>query len=102
MRHVCFTSSRARPMPRSFALKRAEVSELTAVMTKTLSPHTTGLACERPGMAVRHKTFSDFAAFQLTGVRLAPVATPEAFTPRNCGQFCACDADAKTRRQRMV
>jgi hypothetical protein len=72
-------------------------------MTKTLSPHTIGLACERPGIGVFQTTFSDFAAFQLAGILPAPAATPEACTPRNCGQLsCAAAAFAKIKRQREV
>jgi hypothetical protein len=53
-------------------------------------------------MAVFQRMFSDFAAFQLAGVFSAPAAMPEACAPRNCGQFCAAVADAKTKRQREV
>src|SRR5215216_3333302 len=58
------------------------------------SPHTTGLACERPGMGVFQTTFCDFVASQLTGVFWFS-ATPDAFTPRNCGQFCAPAVEVK-------
>src|SRR5687767_4742767 len=98
MRHECFASSVAKPMPRLFGLKLAPVSSLTAVMTKTLLPHTTGLACERPGTGVFHRTLSDFAASHVTG-RGRPSATPEALGPRNEGQFCP-PASATAARQR--
>src|SRR5215207_6029903 len=67
-------------------------------MTKTLSPQTTGLACERPGMGVFQTTFCDFVVSQLVGVFWFS-ATPEAFAPRNCGQFCALAVEVRQRRR---
>src|ERR1041384_8821086 len=75
-------------MPRSFALKVGFASLLTAVITKILLPQTIGLECERPGIAVFQSTFCDFSKSQVTG-GFVPSATPDAFGPRNDGQFCA-------------
>src|SRR3712207_3371463 len=84
-------------MPRFFASKVVAGSALIAVMTKTLSPQTTGLACERPGMGVFHRTlFCDLAASHRVGVR-RPSETPEALAPRNWGQFCARAASVSVR-----
>src|SRR6185437_2382060 len=71
---------------------------LTAVTTNTLLPQTTGLACERPGIGVFQRTFSDFEASHFTGFA-KPSATPVAPGPRNCGQFCACAAVTPTARR---
>src|SRR5687768_8429578 len=98
MRHECFASSEARPMPRLFGLKLAPASSLTAVMTKTLLPHTTGLACERPGTGVFQRTLNDFAASHETG-RGRPSATPEALGPRNEGQFCPPASETAARQR---
>src|SRR6185369_4469533 len=62
---------------------------LTAVTTNTLLPQTTGLACERPGIAVFQRTFCEVAASNFAGFA-RPSVTPVAPGPRNCGQFCAC------------
>src|SRR5213592_2276793 len=59
-----------------------------AVVTKTLSPHTTGHECASPGIGVFQRMFVPLVASQVVGVGL-PSATPEAFGPRNDGQFCA-------------
>src|SRR5260221_10255483 len=61
---------------------------LTALVTKTRSPHTTGLECARPGIGVRHRTFSPLAPSQRSG-RCCPSATPDARVPRNEGQLPA-------------
>src|SRR6185503_9234937 len=66
---------------------------VTAVVTKTFLPHTTGLECPRPGISVFHLVFSDFSAFQVTAEG-CPSTTPEAPGPRNWGQFCAFAAVA--------
>src|SRR6185503_9513246 len=70
----------------------ADASLLTAVDTKTRSPHTIGLETATPATGVLHRTFSPVAAFHVAGVG-APSATPDAPGPRNDGQFCA-DAPA--------
>src|SRR6185369_3723181 len=75
-------------MPRFFASKLVFASLLIAVITKMLLPQTIGLACERPGMAVFQRTFCDFSTSQVIG-GFVPSATPDAFGPRNDGQFCA-------------
>src|SRR6185369_9040090 len=59
-----------------------------AVITKILLPQTIGLECERPGMLVFQSTFCDFSRSQVLG-GFVPSATPDAFGPRNEGQFCA-------------
>src|SRR5882724_5139974 len=59
-----------------------------AVVTKTLSPQTTGHECASPGIGVFQRMFVPLVASQVVGVGL-PSATPEAFGPRNDGQFCA-------------
>jgi hypothetical protein len=74
-------------------------SLLTAVVTKTRSPQTTGLECESPGMGVFQTTPVDFVASHLTGAG-RPSATPEALAPRNCGQFCAAAPAAARHRQK--
>src|SRR5437763_8296704 len=70
----------------------------TAVVTNTLSPQTTGLECESPGIGVFQRTLSDVEVSHFTGL-LGPSATPVAFGPRNCGQFCACAAVTTVARQ---
>ena len=73
-------------------------SLLTAVDTNTRSPHTMGLETARPAIGVFHSTFWLVATFQVTGVG-EPSATPDAWGPRNDGQFCAdTDAHAATHR----
>src|SRR5690349_24273866 len=68
-------------------------SLLMAVVTKTRSPHTTGLECARPGIGVFHAMLADFSTSQVTG-GFIPSATPDACVPRNDGQFCPIAADA--------
>src|SRR6186713_1644810 len=63
-------------------------SLLTSADTNTRSPHTTGLETATPSTGVFHRMFSLVATFQVTAVGV-PSATPEAFGPRNMGQFCA-------------
>ena len=75
-------------MPRSFATKPVFESLLIAVITKIWLAQTTGLACERPGMGVFQRTFCVFSNSQVMG-GFVPSATPDAFGPRNEGQFCA-------------
>src|SRR5687768_7902102 len=58
------------------------------VVTKTLSPHTTGDECARPGIGVFHLMFD---ASQLTG-KPASLETPVPPGPRHPGQFSAADA----------
>src|SRR5687767_3479371 len=60
-----------------------------------------GLECARPGMGVFHTMFSDFSAFQDTGV-LRPSATPEAAGRRNVGQFCALAEEVKSRQKQKA
>src|SRR6185436_11190881 len=91
-------------MPRSFALKPAFASLLTAVITKIWFPQIIGLACDRPGMRVFQSTFCDFSMSQEVG-GFVPSATPDAFGPRNDGQFCArivIDESARTERNKTV
>src|SRR5438132_8938341 len=59
-----------------------------AVVTKTLSPQTTGQECASPGIVVFQRTFVPLVASQLVGV-VFPSATPVALAPRNDGQFWA-------------
>src|SRR5215213_10519666 len=60
-----------------------------------------GLACERPGMGVFQRSpDAAFSASHLTGAG-RPSTTPEAFEPRNCGQFCARAPEAARHRQKM-
>src|SRR6185436_14556930 len=54
----------------------------------TRSPQTTGLECPSPGTAVFQRMLVDFSASQLMG-NAWPSAIPEAFGPRNDGQFWA-------------
>src|SRR5690242_4731846 len=75
-------------MPRSFAVKLALASLLIAVITKIWLPQTMGLACDKPGIEVFQSRFCDFSASQVVG-GFVPSATPDAFGPRNDGQFCA-------------
>src|SRR5262245_25698398 len=63
-------------------------SLLTAVETKTRSPHTTGLETAIPGTGVFHSRFCSLAISHFTGVG-CPSATPEALGPLNDGQFWA-------------
>src|SRR5688572_18129209 len=49
---------------------------------------TIGLAWESPGMPVFQSTLLDFSTSHVTG-GFVPSATPDAFGPRNDGQFCA-------------
>src|SRR5262245_11058346 len=63
-------------------------SLLTAVDTKTLSPHTIGLDTDTRATGVFHNTFSPVAGSYFNGVG-APSPPPEAAGPRNIGQFCA-------------
>jgi hypothetical protein len=86
--HVCLALSFARPIPRSLATKLVFESSLIAVITKIWLPQTTGLACDRPGTGVFQITFSALSTSQVVG-GLVPSATPDAFGPRNEGQFCA-------------
>src|SRR5262245_22404716 len=89
---TCFDTSFAgstspyRPvrMPRDGSL-------LIAADTKTRSPQTTGLDTATPSTGVFHATLSPVAGFQVTAVGV-PSATPEAFGPRNMGQFWAAIA----------
>src|SRR5262245_48197697 len=60
----------------------------TAVETNTRSPHTIGLDTATPATGVVHRMFSPVLAFHLIAVA-APSPTPDAFAPRNDGQFCA-------------
>src|SRR5213593_681323 len=69
-------------------------SLLTAVDTNTRSPHTTGLDTASPAIGVFQITFSPVVTFHFTAVG-CPSATPDAFGPRNEGQFwAASDAPA--------
>src|SRR6266850_8495144 len=61
---------------------------LIAVVTKTRSSHTTGLEWPSPGIGVLQRMLADFSASHEVG-RGWPSATPEAFGPRNDGQFSA-------------
>jgi hypothetical protein len=63
-------------------------SLLTALVTKTRPPQTTGLECARPGIAVRQRTFSPVFGSQRSG-RFCRSATPEACGPRKEGQLPA-------------
>src|SRR4029450_14103984 len=63
-------------------------SLLTAVETKTRSPHTTGLETAIPGTVVFHSTLSPLATSHFNGVG-CPSATPDALSPLNEGQFWA-------------
>src|SRR5258708_1804819 len=57
----------------------------TALVTKIRSPQITGLEWPRPGISVFHKTWSPFSPSHCTGG--APLPTPLAAGPRNCGQL---------------
>jgi hypothetical protein len=70
-----------------------------AVVMKTRSPHTTGLECPRPGIGVFQARFTDFSASHDVGG--APWATPDAFLPRNEGQFCPAAASARIRKMQI-
>src|SRR4029450_13719877 len=63
-------------------------SPLTAVETKTRSPHTTGLETAIPGTGVFQSRFSPLATSHFNGVG-CPSATPDALGPLNDGQFWA-------------
>src|SRR4029453_8820054 len=63
-------------------------SLLTAVETKTRSPHTTGLGPPHPGTWVFPSTLSPLATSHFNGVG-CPSATPDALGPLNDGQFWA-------------
>src|SRR5215207_1346065 len=78
----------ASPSPYRPGRKEASGSLLTELVTKILSPQTTGLECARPGIGVRQRTFSPFAPSQRSG-RFCPSATPAACRPRNAGQLPA-------------
>lgn len=64
---------------------------LTAVVTNSRSPQTTGLEWPSPGIAVFHRTCSPLATSQRTGAA-APSATPAAPGPRNEGQWTCAEA----------
>src|SRR5688572_14852475 len=85
MRHECFASSLISP---SLGASCWFGSALTAVVIKTRSPQITGLEWARPGIGVFHRMLTAFSASQSVG-KAAPSVTPEAFGPRNEGQFCA-------------
>jgi hypothetical protein len=53
------------------------------------SPHTIGLECASPGIAIFQATFLDEERSQLSGGLEAAGATPFASGPRKDGQFCA-------------
>jgi len=55
---------------------------LTAVVTKILSPHSTGLELPRPGISVFQRTFC--VSLQCSGA--SPIAMPSAAGPRQYGQ----------------
>src|SRR6185503_6159623 len=59
-----------------------------AVITKIWLSQIIGLECDRPGMLVFQRTFCDFSRSHVVG-GFVPSATPDAFGPRNEGQFCA-------------
>jgi hypothetical protein len=75
----------------------------TTVVRNTRWPQTIGDDQLRPGRSVFHATFS--VADHLSG-RLALMLTPEAFGPRNCGQFessvAGCDWLGATRQMSKV
>src|SRR5215203_5076093 len=98
MSHVCFVSSFEREIPRSFALKPADESLLTAVITKMRLSQTTGLAWERPGMDVFQSMFDDFSTSHVEGSFVS--RTPEVFGPRNAGQFCALIVSGQRKKTR--
>src|SRR5918993_4218922 len=96
---VCVERSlEASPSPYKPGLKVAPARLLTAVVTNTVSPQTTGLEWARPGTLGRHKMPSPLAGFHRSG-RCWPSATPEAPDPRNEGQLP--DADAGAARARL-
>src|SRR5256885_2181463 len=74
------------PSPYAPTFSSGFFSSLIAVVRKIRSPQMTGLEWPRPGMAVFHLTLEDFSTSQEVAVG-KPSATPEAFGPRNCGQF---------------
>src|SRR5262249_4852279 len=59
---------------------------LTAVVRKTRSPQTTGQEWPSPGMDVFQRTLRPVVTSHVAGGNW-PSATPEAFRPRNEGQF---------------
>src|SRR6185436_17371418 len=59
-----------------------------ASVTKTRSCQTTGLEWPRPGSGVRQRMLSDFFASHVVGSGRSS-AMPDAFGPRNDGQFWA-------------
>ena len=78
---VCFdTSFAGSTSPYRPVRMPAAGSLLTAVDTKTRSPHTIGLETATPATGVFQRTFSPVAAFQVTAVG-APSATPDAAGP---------------------
>jgi hypothetical protein len=84
---VCFEVSLSESTsPYKPARKYSPPLLLMAVVTNILLPQTTGLECASPGMGVFHSMFVPLVASQVTGAGL-PSATPEAFAPRNDGQF---------------
>src|SRR5215813_13693585 len=66
----------------------ADGSLPTAVDTNTRSPHTIGLDTLTPATGVDHRMFCPVFTSHLIAVA-APSPTPDAFGPRNDGQFCA-------------
>src|SRR6185369_15913301 len=76
----------ASPSPYKPGRNDAFGSLLTAVVTKTRFPQTTGLECASPGIGVRQRMFSPVLPFHLSG-RFCPSAIPEAFGPRKDGQL---------------
>jgi 2-methylisocitrate lyase-like PEP mutase family enzyme len=97
MCHVCLASSLARPIPLSFAWN-VGLASLIEVITNTRLSQTIGLEWESPGMAVRQTTFWFPSKFQVTGY-FDLSSTPEAFGPRNEGQFCALTVIDEIKRQ---
>src|ERR1044071_247496 len=59
-----------------------------------------GLECDRPGMLVFQRTFCDFSTSHVVG-GFVPSATPEAFGPRNEGQFWALIVVGKIKRTKI-
>jgi hypothetical protein len=74
-------------------LKLAAPRPLSALVTNTRPPQTTGLECASPGRVAFHSTFSPVLTSHVSG-RSWPSATPEARGPRKLGQLPEAGAAA--------
>src|SRR6185369_18075738 len=85
---MCFGSSLTGATSPKRPYRVSSLPVVTAVVTNTLFPQTTGLEWANPGISVFQRTLVFFGTSHLTTAGL-PSTTPVAPGPRNWGQFCA-------------